>query len=106
MAHFAIRGLMHEAALQADEDPGRLSFLHSVRVVQRRLARYAAIPPRHRKALHEAILREILEERVVSSGNRISFCGVKRKMSNYSLRPRERQPTRRIEVSKQVRIVP
>lgn len=45
MAHFATRGLMHEAALQADEDPDRLSFLHSVRVVQRRMARYAAIPP-------------------------------------------------------------
>ena len=45
MAHFAIRGLMHEAALKADEDPNRLSFLHSVRVVQRRMARYAAIPP-------------------------------------------------------------
>jgi Insertion element 4 transposase N-terminal/Transposase DDE domain len=45
MAHFAIRGLMHEAALRADEDPDRLSFLHSVHVVQRRLARYAAIPP-------------------------------------------------------------
>ncbi|MGQ9636146.1 MAG: IS4 family transposase [Bryobacteraceae bacterium] len=45
MAHFAIRGLMHEAALKADEDPDRLSFLHSVRVVQRRLARRAAIPP-------------------------------------------------------------
>jgi hypothetical protein len=45
MAHFAIRGLMHEAALQADEDPDRLSFLHSVRVVQRRLPRFAAIPP-------------------------------------------------------------
>jgi hypothetical protein len=45
LAHFAIRGLMHEAALKADEDPDRLSFLHSVRVVQRRLARYAAIPP-------------------------------------------------------------
>jgi IS4 transposase len=45
MAHFAIRGLMHEAALRADEDPDRLSFLHSVRVVQRRMARYAAIPP-------------------------------------------------------------
>ena len=34
MAHYAIRGLMHEAALQAGEDPDRLSFLHSVRVVQ------------------------------------------------------------------------
>jgi len=45
MAHFAIRGLMHEAALKADEDPDRLSFLHSVHVVQRRMARYAAIPP-------------------------------------------------------------
>jgi hypothetical protein len=45
MAHYAIRGLMHEAALQTDEDPDRLSFLHSVRVVQRRMARYAAIPP-------------------------------------------------------------
>jgi hypothetical protein len=50
MAHFAIRGLMHEAALQADEDPDRLSFLHSVRVVQRRLARYAAIPPSAEKS--------------------------------------------------------
>jgi IS4 transposase len=45
MAHFAIRGLMHEAALKEDEDPDRLSFLHSVRVVQRRMARFTAIPP-------------------------------------------------------------
>jgi hypothetical protein len=45
MAHYAIRGLMHEAALKANEDPDRLSFLHSVRVVQRRMARAVAIPP-------------------------------------------------------------
>jgi hypothetical protein len=45
MAHFAIRGLMHDAALRADEDPDRLSFLHAVRVVQRRMARFVAIPP-------------------------------------------------------------
>jgi hypothetical protein len=51
MAHFAIRGLMHEAALQADEDPDRLSFIHSVRVVQRRLSRFAAIPPSAKKSL-------------------------------------------------------
>lgn len=36
MAHFAIRGLMHEAASKADEDPDRLSFLHAVCVVRRR----------------------------------------------------------------------
>jgi hypothetical protein len=45
MAHFAVRGLMHEAALKADEDPDRLCFVHSVHVVQRRMARYGAIPP-------------------------------------------------------------
>ncbi|MBL8219783.1 MAG: transposase, partial [Bryobacterales bacterium] len=51
MAHFAIRGLMHEAALKADEDPDRLSFLHSVRVVQRRMTRYSAIPPSAEESL-------------------------------------------------------
>jgi hypothetical protein len=45
MAHFAVRGLMHEAALAADEDPDRLSFLHAVRVVRRKIARFASIPP-------------------------------------------------------------
>ena len=45
LAHFAVRGLMHEAALQAGEDPDRLSFLHAVRVVRRKLPHAAAIPP-------------------------------------------------------------
>jgi len=45
MAHFAIRGLMHEAALKADEDPDRLSFLHAVRVVRRKMIVYGTIPP-------------------------------------------------------------
>jgi hypothetical protein len=51
MAHFAIRGLMHEAALRADEDPDRLSFLHAVHVVQRRLPRFTALPPSAQKSL-------------------------------------------------------
>src|ERR1043166_8411750 len=45
MAHFAVRGLMHEAALKVDEDPDRISFLHAVRVVRRKIARFASIPP-------------------------------------------------------------
>jgi hypothetical protein len=45
MAHFAVRGLMHEAALRADKDPDRLSFLHAVRVVRRKMAALGAIPP-------------------------------------------------------------
>ena len=45
MAHFAVRGLMHEAALKADTDPDQLSFLHAVRVVRRKLPTFNAIPP-------------------------------------------------------------
>jgi hypothetical protein len=45
MAHFAIRALMHEATLRADEDPDRLSFLNAVRVIRRKLPVFAAIPP-------------------------------------------------------------
>ena len=45
MAHFAVRGLMHEAALRADKDTDKLSFLHAVRVVRRKMAAFGAIPP-------------------------------------------------------------
>jgi hypothetical protein len=45
LAHFAVRGLMHEAALRADEDPDRLSFVHAVRVVRRKLPLFAALSP-------------------------------------------------------------
>jgi hypothetical protein len=51
MAHFAIRGLMHEAALMADEDPDQLSFLHAVRVIRRKMAVYGAIPPCQEESL-------------------------------------------------------
>jgi hypothetical protein len=45
MAHFAIRGIMHEAAIKADKDPDRLSFLHAVRVIRRKLPLFFALPP-------------------------------------------------------------
>jgi hypothetical protein len=45
LAHFAVRGLMHEAALQADEDPDRLSFSHAVRVIRRKIPHFVALSP-------------------------------------------------------------
>ena len=51
LAHFAIRGLMHEAALRVGEDPDRLSFLHAVRVLRRKLPLYGAVPPSEEEGL-------------------------------------------------------
>ena len=45
LAHFAIRSLMHEAALTVDADPDRVSYVHAVRVIRRKLPLAVAIPP-------------------------------------------------------------
>ena len=48
LAHFAIRALMHEAALGAlpkARDPDTLSFTHALRVTRRTLPHVAALPP-------------------------------------------------------------
>ena len=45
LAHYAVRYLMHQAAREADEDPDDLSFLHTVRVLRRRLLVAGDIPP-------------------------------------------------------------
>jgi len=45
LAHFAIRGLMHEAALKGELDPDRVSYVHAVRVIRRKLPHFVAIPP-------------------------------------------------------------
>jgi len=49
MAHYAVRGLMHEAAIVADVDPDELSFVHSVRVIRRKLPLFVATPPSEEK---------------------------------------------------------
>ena len=46
----------------------------------------ALFPPQDRENFHKAVLEEILDERVASSRKRRNQRGVKRKMSNYSLR--------------------
>ena len=53
LAHFAIRALMHEAALGAlprARDPDTMSFTHALRVSRRTLPHLAAIPPSRPRA--------------------------------------------------------
>jgi len=45
LAHYAVRGLMHEAALQAELDPDELSFVHAVRVIKRKILTAGSFPP-------------------------------------------------------------
>jgi hypothetical protein len=45
LAHYAVRCLIHEAAASAGRDPDRLSFLHAVNVVRRRIVHPGAFSP-------------------------------------------------------------
>jgi len=45
LAHYAIRGLMHEAALKDDVDPDTLSFTHTIRIVRRKLPLFVSFSP-------------------------------------------------------------
>jgi transposase IS4-like protein/DDE family transposase len=54
LAHYAIRGVMHEAALQAKIPPNRLSFVHSVRVVRRKLKTFSGFSPSRSSKISQA----------------------------------------------------
>ena len=51
------------------------------------------------------MLEEILQERVVPNRGRRNPRGVKRKMSNFPLRPRYAKPLKSIDIKKAIRIV-
>jgi hypothetical protein len=114
LAHFAVRGLMHEAALRAGEDPDRLSFLHAVRVIRRKLPLFAALPPSGQaRPARGGAGRDPGGAGGEQSGRAVGASsrgrqvprGVKRKMSGYQLRPRTPQPTVRIDFVDAIRIV-
>lgn len=97
IAHYAIRFLMHEAALQAGVDPDRLSFVHALRVIADAVPEFQMTAPEQRPQLYARLLRDIaagrLPERRLRSNPRV----VKRKMSKFHLKRPEHhhwpQPT-------------
>ena len=98
LAHFAVRALMHEAALAADLDPDRLSFVHALRVVGAAMSEFEMVAAADLPRLYDRLLGDLaavrLPERRLRSNPRV----VKRKMSNFKLKRRRHenwpQPTK------------
>jgi hypothetical protein len=51
------------------------------------------------------VLEEILQERVLAKRGRRNPRGVKRKMSNFPLRPRHAEPLKSIDIEKVIGII-
>ena len=93
LAHYAIRVLMHAAALQADLDPDRLSFVHAVRVIQDAIPEFQMAAPDQLPQLYQRLLRDLARKRVPERRLRSHPRVVKRKMSKFKLkRPEHAHP--------------
>jgi hypothetical protein len=89
IAHFIIRSLMHEAALQADIDPDRLSFVHAVEVIKDAIPEFQMVVEDQRDQLYQRLLRDIAQRPLPERRNRVNPRVVKQKMSKF-LRKRQK----------------
>jgi hypothetical protein len=93
LAHYAVRVLMHEAALQVDVDPDRLSFVHALEVVRDAIAEFQMVAPTELPVLYTRMLSDIAAKRLPERRPRSNPRVVKRKMSNFKLkRPEHYRP--------------
>ena len=74
---------MHEAAVQADIDPDRLSFVHAVELIKDAIPEFQMVAEDQREQLYQRLLRDIARRPLPERRNRVNPRVVKRKMSNF-----------------------
>ncbi|HKO23224.1 MAG TPA: hypothetical protein VJY65_00630, partial [Chloroflexota bacterium] len=86
LAHYAVRAIMAEAALQAGVAPTTLSFIHAVELICVALDDFQLVTPRQHDRLYQRLLRDIAACRLPRRARRTNPRVVKRKMSNFKLK--------------------
>jgi len=86
IAHYAVRAIMHEAALQAGLDPDRLSFINAVQVTRDAIPEFQMTAPEQLPRLYQRLLNDIARHRLPERDNRSNPRVVKRKMSKFKLK--------------------
>jgi hypothetical protein len=93
LAHYAVRTLMHEAALTVDVDPDRLSFVLALSIVRDAVPEFQMVAPEQQRSLYERMLRDMAAKLLPARRARVNARVIKRKMSNFKLkRPEHYQP--------------
>lgn len=87
LAHYAVRVVMHEAALAAGVDPDRLSFVHAVRLIQAAIPEFQMAAPADLPRLAARLLHDIAQGRLPARRHRSNPRVVKRQQSKF---PRKR----------------
>jgi hypothetical protein len=91
IAHYAVRFLMHEAALQVALDPDRLSFVHALHVIADAIPEFQMVALDQLDQLYTRLLQDVADGRIPERRPRSNPRVVKRKMSNFGLKRPEHQ---------------
>jgi hypothetical protein len=92
LGHYGVRAVMHAAAVGAAVDPDRLSFTGALQILRCRLPECDSRAPAALDRWYQALLGEILQERLGPRRNRINPRVIKRKMSKWKkARPEHRR---------------
>jgi hypothetical protein len=90
LAHHVVRRVMHDAAVVASQDPDRLSFIDSLRVLQCQLPESPHVTT---ESWYQRLLGEVRRQKLRPRRNRWYPRVIKRKMSNWKKkRPEHRNP--------------
>lgn len=86
LAHYAVRAVMHEAALRSQVAPTRLSFVKALRILRHAIFEAQIIAPEQFDHWYERLLLDIAREQLPQRDNRSNPRVVKRKMSKFDLK--------------------
>lgn len=89
LAHYAVRSVMHEAAVQNGLDPNRLSFINAVRIIRDAVPEFQMTTSEQIPRLYRRLLNDIARHRLPERENRSNPRVVKRKMSKFKLKRKE-----------------
>lgn len=83
LAHFAIRALMYEAAVQAEVPPTQLSFVRAVELIRQAVVEFQLVTPAQHPALRQRLWRDLAAARVPQRRRRTAPRVVKTRLSKY-----------------------
>jgi hypothetical protein len=86
IAHYAVRAVMHDAAVQAGLDPDRLSFTNAVRIICDAVPEFQITSPEQLPRLYRRLLNDIARHRLPERDDRSNPRVIKRKMSKFKLK--------------------
>lgn len=89
LMHYAVRYVMHQAALRHEIDPDRLSFVPAIEIIRDSVSEFQMVEASQQRTLYERMLDDIASKRLGERRTRSNPRVVKRKMSNFKLKREE-----------------